>query len=135
MHITNMEKKMTEDRERQEDQEDQDSNMPPKGQLMEIRVFKDTSGRKITGYYPIGEADEKKAEFVGSVTIGDPRTGMAQVPFEFELGLTLQECYDAFDDKLKEEVQRIKDASLIATPQQMGMSPRNPNLTILGPKE
>jgi hypothetical protein len=81
--------------------------------ISEIKSFVDGKGRMITAKVPCSvESGEDivmgNTEYMGTIGIRTPN-GQMPINFEFPEGLTLEECFDKFDEYAQKTITKMQE--------------------------
>ena len=90
--------------------------------ICELRSFSDDEGRTVTGKYPLGGFNPC---FVGTFAV-PTNVGLVRLNIEFPENMTLQECFEKFDEYAEKTVREAQseamDRNRIITPDQLKRS-------------
>lgn len=86
----------------------------------ELKTFTDEKGRILYGKYPL---NEDPPSFIGLLMIPSKNMGPLRLEMEFPKGLSMEECFDKFDElsqekykKIIEKMKKEEEETLVVTP-------------------
>jgi len=73
--------------------------------IYEIRNYEDGEGRSLIGHYPT--EDPENPVFMGTFVV-PTNLGNMRFSMEFEEGMTIEECYEHFDEEVKKVIEEAQ---------------------------